>query len=51
MVLGANLGSALNPLMDAISGDAAAVRLPLGNLVNRLVGCALALPFLPIWQP
>ena len=47
MVLGANLGSALNPLVDAISGDAAAVRLPLGNLVNRLVGCALALPFLP----
>lgn len=46
MVLGANLGSALNPLA-AARGDRAALRLPVGNLVNRLVGCAIALPLLP----
>jgi phosphate:Na+ symporter len=45
MVLGANLGSALNPLLGALPGAAAALRLPLGNLVNRLSGCALVLPF------
>ena len=47
MILGANLGSAVNPLIDALSGGPAALRLPVGNLINRLVGCALALPFLP----
>ena len=35
MVLGANLGSALNPLVNALSGEPAAIRLPLGNLINR----------------
>ena len=47
MILGANLGSAVNPLIDAVSAGPAALRLPVGNLINRLVGCALALPFLP----
>ena len=46
MVVGANLGSALNPLVNALSGERAALRLPLGNLINRLTGCALTLPFL-----
>ena len=46
MVLGANLGSALNPLVNALSGEPAALRLPLGNLINRLIGCLLALPIL-----
>lgn len=46
MVLGANLGSSLNPLA-AAAGDRAALRVPIGNLLNRLAGCALALPFLP----
>ena len=31
----------------AISGERAALHLPVGNLVNRLLGCALVLPFLP----
>ncbi len=44
LVLGANLGTALNPLLEAGSnGDPAAKRLPVGNLVNRLVGCVLGL--------
>jgi phosphate:Na+ symporter len=49
MVAGANLGSALNPLLQAVgrSGDRARLRLPLGNLVNRLLGCVLVLAFLP----
>ncbi len=47
MVLGANLGSAINPVFAAGgSGDLVAQRLPVGNLLNRLVGCVLVLPFL-----
>jgi phosphate:Na+ symporter len=47
LVLGANLGTALNPLLESgLSGDPAAKRLPIGNLINRIVGCALALALL-----
>lgn len=47
LVLGANLGSAINPLIEAgIRGDPASRRLPVGNLINRLVGVAIALPLL-----
>ena len=59
LVLGANLGSAINPLIETgARGDLASRRLPVGNLINRLVGVLIALPFLhPIalelsaWQP
>jgi len=48
LVLGANLGSAVNPLFETGKAEnPASRRLPVGNLVNRLVGCAIALPFLP----
>jgi phosphate:Na+ symporter len=49
MVAGANLGSAVNPLLQGGGrpGDRARLRLPIGNLVNRAVGCALVLAFLP----
>ena len=44
LVLGANLGTAINPLIESgVSGDPAAKRLPIGNLINRIVGCALGL--------
>lgn len=47
LILGANLGSAINPLVEGSRSDnPASRRLPLGNLFNRLVGCALVLPFL-----
>lgn len=48
MVAGANLGSAINPVLEGPGGggDPAARRLPLGNLLNRLVGCLLLLPLL-----
>jgi phosphate:Na+ symporter len=47
MVLGANVGSALNPLIESSQpGNPASRRLPFGNLLTRLVGCALVLPLL-----
>jgi phosphate:Na+ symporter len=47
LVLGANLGSAINPLIEAgIRGDPASRRLPAGNLLNRLVGIVIVMPFL-----
>lgn len=48
LVLGANLGTALNPVLEGATGaDPAAKRLPIGNLVIRLAGVAMVLPFLP----
>jgi phosphate:Na+ symporter len=52
LVLGANLGTALNPLFEAGStGDPAARRLPIGNLLNRAVGCVLGLALLAVIGP
>jgi phosphate:Na+ symporter len=59
LVLGANLGSAINPVFEGARRDnPASYRLPLGNLFNRLAGVLLIAPFLrPItehlqaWQP
>jgi phosphate:Na+ symporter len=45
-VLGANLGSAVNPLLEGVQSDLASRRLPLGNLATRVAGCAVAFPFL-----
>jgi phosphate:Na+ symporter len=48
LVLGANLGSAINPLIESgTHGNPASRRLPAGNLINRLVGIFVVLPFLP----
>jgi phosphate:Na+ symporter len=46
MVLGANLGSALNPFLEAMGGDPAKIRVPVGNLATRVIGCAVALPLI-----
>ena len=52
LVLGANLGTALNPLFEAGStGDPSAKRLPIGNLLNRAVGCVLVLALLGVIGP
>ena len=52
LVLGANLGTAINPLLEGATGDdPVARRLPVGNLVNRLIGCAIAVPALPYVGP
>src|SRR6204780_51320 len=48
LVLGANLGSAINPILEGgVRGNPASGRLPLGQLVNRLVGVLIALVYLP----
>ena len=48
LVLGANLGSAINPVFEGgRRDDPASYRLPVGNLINRLVGIVLIVPFLP----
>ncbi len=48
LVFGANLGTAINPLLEGAEGsDAAARRVPAGNLGTRLVGVALGLVLLP----
>ena len=47
LVLGANLGTAINPVLEGASGDdPVARRLPLGNLLNRALGCVVALALL-----
>lgn len=47
LVLGANLGTAINPVLEGSSGDdPVARRLPLGNLLNRVLGCVVALVLL-----
>lgn len=59
LVLGANLGSAINPIIEGARRDRPeSYRLPVGNLINRLAGIALVLPLLhPLsqmaaqWQP
>lgn len=47
MVLGANLGSAFNPLLAARAGARDALRLAVGNLANRLLGAVAVLLVLP----
>jgi phosphate:Na+ symporter len=52
LVLGANLGTAINPVLEGGTGDdPAARRLPLGNLLNRALGVVVALGALPILGP
>jgi len=44
LVLGANLGGAIPPVIATMSGPAAARRITLGNLVIRAIGCTIAMP-------
>ena len=47
LVLGANLGSAINPVLEGGSStNPASRRLPVGNLINRVIGVVVVLPFL-----
>ncbi|HTO81970.1 MAG TPA: Na/Pi cotransporter family protein [Methylomirabilota bacterium] len=47
LVVGANIGTAINPVIEGgRAGDPASRRLPVGNLVNRTAGGLLVLPFL-----
>jgi len=52
LVLGANLGTTFNPVLEGATGeDPAARRVLLGNLVNRVIGVAVALVLLPHISP
>ena len=52
LVLGANLGTAINPLTEGVSGDdPASRRLPLGNFLTRISGVLAALVLLPWLGP
>ncbi len=44
LVLGANLGGAIPPVVASLSGPPSARRVTLGNMVVRAIGCAVALP-------
>lgn len=51
MVFGCNLGSAMNPLVQSWGGPPEGRRLPIGNVVNRVVGCAVGLAAAPwLWR-
>ncbi len=52
LVLGANLGTAINPVLEGATGDdPAARRLPFGNLLNRVIGVVIALIALETLTP
>jgi phosphate:Na+ symporter len=52
LVIGANLGAAINPVLEGgTSSDPASRRLPIGNLCNRLVGAGVGLVALPYIGP
>lgn len=52
LVLGANLGTAINPVLEGAAGnDPVAKRVPLGNLLNRVIGVGAALAVLPWLGP
>ncbi|CAD7024217.1 Na/Pi cotransporter family protein [Pseudorhizobium endolithicum] len=44
LILGANLGGAIPPVLATFSGPASARRITTGNLVVRAIGCLIALP-------
>ncbi|WP_415236871.1 Na/Pi cotransporter family protein [Sneathiella sp.] len=51
MVLGANLGGALPPVLATLNGDEASRRPPLGNFLCRLTGVVVLLPVLGLVGP
>jgi phosphate:Na+ symporter len=51
MVLGANIGNVIAPLMAALKDPPQAARIPAGNLVMRLTGVFIVLAFFKFLQP
>jgi phosphate:Na+ symporter len=45
LVLGANLGGAVPPMLEGSTADPASRRVPIGNFAVRALGCLVALPF------
>ncbi len=51
MVLGANVGGTVAPMLAALKDTPAAKRIPVGNIIMRLTGVVLVLPFIDLAQP
>lgn len=51
LALGANLGTAINPVLEGSAHHAASRRVPLGNLLNRAFGVLLVLALYPLVTP
>jgi phosphate:Na+ symporter len=51
LVLGANIGSAINPVLEGAGPDWSTRRVAVGNLLNRLVGAAAVLAALDVLGP
>jgi phosphate:Na+ symporter len=51
LVLGANLGGAIPPLTATLTDDPAARRIPVGNLLFRLLGCLAVAPLVELAVP
>ncbi len=51
LVLGANLGSAVMPIIATLSDVPEARRVPVGNLIFRVAGVVIAVPLLPLVMP
>lgn len=47
MVLGANIGTAVNPVLHSRAGGIDALRLSIANLATRCLGCLVVLPAIP----
>lgn len=51
LVLGANIGTAINPVLEGGACDPASRRAPLGNLLNRIAGVLVVLAVFPWITP
>ena len=51
LVMGANLGSAINPVLEGVDGDWSTRRVAVGNLLNRLLGVVIGLTLLDHLAP
>ncbi len=49
LVLGANLGSGLLAVLTTLNSSIQTRQVPLGNLVFKIIGVALAMPFVALW--
>ena len=50
LVLGANLGSGLLAVLTTLRADVETRQVPLGNLVFKVIGVAVAAPLIGLWQ-
>jgi len=51
LVLGANIGSGIIPMMLSLSAGPSSRRIPLGNLLFRVVGAVIAIPLIGLAAP